>query len=467
MPQVVLNIDGRVDLREKEIFTIDGADTKDIDDAVSLEKIGNKYLLGVHIADVSHYVRDGMPLDKEAVKRGTSVYLIDTVIPMLPKELSNGICSLNPNEDRYALSVDILLDENVNILKSKVYKSVIKSKKQMTYDNVYKVIELGEIPQGYEPFVDTLKLMKELALKLIAKRHNEGAIDFDVPETKIILDENDKVLEVKPYEVTIANRLIEQFMVLANECIAQTFSEKQLPFIYRIHEQPDVEKLQRFKVFLNNLNYLDNFSEEVKPKEIQKVVEESKGKVEEKVVSMMALRAMQLAKYSNENLGHFGLALKNYCHFTSPIRRYPDLFIHRVISEYLAGRLDEKQKKKFARLAIKYSQSSSDMEQKSEEAERDLEDIKKCEYMEEHVGEEFDGIISGVTNFGVFVELENTIEGLVHVENMRDDYYNFDELSVSMIGERTKKVYKMGDKIRIKVIGTDRMLRRIDFEIVM
>ena len=231
-------------------------------------------MLGVHIADVSNYVRDGMALDKEAVKRGTSVYLIDTVIPMLPKELSNGICSLNPNEDRYALSVDILLDENVNILKSKVYKSVIKSKKQMTYDNVYKVIELGEIPQGYESFVDTLNLMKELALKLIAKRHNEGAIDFDVPETKIILDENDKVLEVKPYEVTIANRLIEQFMVLANECIAQTFSEKQLPFIYRIHEQPDVEKLQRFKVFLNNLNYLDNFSEEVKPKEIQKVVEE-------------------------------------------------------------------------------------------------------------------------------------------------------------------------------------------------
>ena len=466
MPQVVLNANGRVDLRDKEIFTIDGADTKDIDDAISIERVGKNYLLGVHIADVSNYVREGSSLDKEAVKRGTSVYLIDTVIPMLPKELSNGICSLNPNEDRNALSIDILLDENANILNSKLYKSVIRSKKQMTYDNVYKIIELDEVQDGYEPFVGTLKLMKELALKLIDKRHCEGAIDFDMPEAKIILDENDKVVEIKPYEITIANRLIEQFMVLANECVAKTFCEKQLPFIYRIHEQPDVEKLQRFKVFLTNLNYSNNFSEEVKPKEIQKVVEDSKGKSEEKVVSMMALRAMQLAKYSNENLGHFGLALKNYCHFTSPIRRYPDLFIHRVISEYLAGRLDDKQKKKFARLAVKYSESSSDMEQKAEEAERDLEDIKKCEYMEEHVGEEFDGIISGVTNFGIFVELENTVEGLVHVENMRDDYYNYDELSVSMIGERTRKVYKMGDKIRVRVLGTDRVLKRIDFEIL-
>ena len=466
MPQVVLNANDRVDLRDKEIFTIDGADTKDIDDAISIERVGKNYLLGVHIADVSNYVREGSSLDKEAVKRGTSVYLIDTVIPMLPKELSNGICSLNPNEDRNALSIDILLDENANILNSKLYKSVIRSKKQMTYDNVYKIIELDEVQDGYEPFVGTLKLMKELALKLIDKRHCAGAIDFDMPEAKIILDENDKVVEIKPYEITIANRLIEQFMVLANECVAKTFCEKQLPFIYRIHEQPDVEKLQRFKVFLTNLNYSNNFSEEVKPKEIQKVVEDSKGKSEEKVVSMMALRAMQLAKYSNENLGHFGLALKNYCHFTSPIRRYPDLFIHRVISEYLAGRLDDKQKKKFARLAVKYSESSSDMEQKAEEAERDLEDIKKCEYMEEHVGEEFDGIISGVTNFGIFVELENTVEGLVHVENMRDDYYNYDELSVSMIGERTRKVYKMGDKIRVRVLGTDRVLKRIDFEIL-
>jgi len=467
MPQVVRHVeDGRVDLREKEIFTIDGADTKDIDDAISLEKINGQYLLGVHIADVSHYVREGSPLDREAVKRGTSVYLIDTVIPMLPKELSNGICSLNPNEDRNALSINIWLDEKANILKSKLYKSVICSKKKMTYDAVYQVIEKDTVPEGYEPFVPTLKLMKELALKLIEKRHTEGSIDFDVPETKIILDENDKVLEIKPYETTLANRLIEQFMVLANECVAKTFSDKKIPFIYRVHEKPDVDKLQKFQVFLTNLNYTNVFSEDIKPREIQGIVETSKGKPEEKVVSIMALRAMQLAKYHNENLGHFGLALQNYCHFTSPIRRYPDLFIHRVISEYLTEQLDDKKKKKFSRLAIKYSEISSDMEQKAEEAERDLEDIKKCEYMEEHIGEEFNGIISGVTSFGIFVELENTIEGLVHVENMRDDYYNFDEYLVSLIGERTRKVYKMGDKIRIKVIGTDRVLKRIDFEVV-
>lgn len=466
MPQVVRSVDGRIDLRDKEIFTIDGADTKDIDDAISLEKINNQYVLGVHIADVSHYVHDGSPIDKEAVKRGTSVYLIDTVIPMLPKELSNGICSLNPNEDRNALSIDIWLDDKANILRSKIYKSVICSKKKMTYDDVYQIIENDVVTSGYEPFVNTLKLMKELALKLIKKRHLEGAIDFDVPETKILLDENDKVLEIKPYETTIANRLIEQFMVLANECVAKTFSEKKLPFIYRVHENPDGEKLQRFRNFLTNLNYTGVFSEEVKPIEIQTIIEQSKGKPEEKVVSMMGLRAMQLAKYHNENLGHFGLALKNYCHFTSPIRRYPDLFIHRVISEFLSGELDDKRIKKFTKLATKYSEISSDMEQKAEEAERDLEDIKKCEYMEEHIGEEFDGIISGVTSFGIFVELENTIEGLVHVENMRDDYYNFDEISVSLIGERTGNIYKMGDKIRIKVLGTDRVLKRIDFEIV-
>lgn len=466
IPQVILNTDGRVDLREKEIFTIDGADTKDIDDAISLEKHNNKYLLGVHIADVSSYVLAGSALDKEAVRRGTSVYLIDTVIPMLPKELSNGICSLNPNEDRYALSIDILLDNEANILNSKIYKSVIRSKKKMTYDDVYKVIELNQTPEGYEPFEKTLKLMKELALKLIEKRHNQGAVDFDIPESKIILDENDRVVEVKPYEITIANSLIEQFMVLANECVAKTFDEKKIPFIYRIHESPNEEKLQRFRIFLNNLNYTENFSEDVKPIEIQKVVENFKGKPEEKVVATMALRTMQLAKYSNENLGHFGLALSNYCHFTSPIRRYPDLFIHRVISEYLAGNLNDKELKKFSNLSIKYSEISSDMEQKSEEAERDLENIKKCEYMEEHIGEEFDGIVSGVTNFGVFVELDNTVEGLVHVDNMKDDYYIYDDINVSLTGERTKKTYKMGDKVKIRVLSTDKTLKRIDFEIV-
>lgn len=465
IPQVIHRIDGRVDLRDKEIFTIDGADTKDIDDAISLSKIGDNYLLGVHIADVSTYVRENTPLDKEASKRGTSVYLIDTVIPMLPKELSNGICSLNPNVDRYALSIDMEIDKKGNVINKKIYKSVICSKMQMTYDNVYKVVEEDEVPIGYEKFKNTLLLMKELALILIDKRKSKGAIDFEIPEAKILLDENDKVIEIKPRENTIANRIIEQFMVLANECIAEFFHSKEIPFIYRIHETPDEDKIEKLKIFLNNINYVVDFTEEVTSKDLQRVVEKYRGKEEEKVVSTTILRTMRLAKYSNENIGHFGLALKDYCHFTSPIRRYPDLFIHRVISNYLDKKIDEKKKTKFSKLAIKFADMSSDAERKAEEAERELEKIKMCEYMSEHIDEEFDGIISSVTSFGIFVELENTIEGLVHVENMKDDYYIFDEKNVLMIGKHTKKVLKIGDKIKIKVIAADKMLRRIDFEI--
>lgn len=466
IPQLIHSVEGRVDLREKEIFTIDGDDTKDIDDAVSLEEVGENYLLGVHIADVSTYVREGTPLDKEASKRGTSVYLIDTVIPMLPRELSNGICSLNPNEDRYALSIDILLDKNGNILEKKIYKSVIRSNIQMTYNNVYKILENDEIPAGYEKYVETLKCMKELALILINKRRDKGAIDFDLPEPKILLDEDDKVVSISEREITIANRIIEQFMVLANECIAEFFCEKKVPFIYRVHEVPDEDKIQRLKVFLNNMNYTEIFPDEVGPKDIQTIIDKFKGKEEEKVVSTMVLRTMRLAKYSNENLGHFGLALENYCHFTSPIRRYPDLFIHRVISEYLSNNLNDKKKTKFARLAVKYADMSSDAERNAEEAERDLEKIKMCEYMEERIGEEFEGIISSVTSFGMFVELSNTIEGLVHVENMNDDYYYFDEANVMLTGKHSNKVYKIGDKIKVKVISADKFLRRIDFEVV-
>lgn len=464
MPQVVRDCEGRVDLREKEIFTIDGADTKDIDDAVSLERVGKKYRLGVHIADVSHYVQEGSALDREAAKRGTSVYLIDAVIPMLPKELSNGICSLNPKEDRFALSITIDLDENANVLQSHVYKSVICSKKKMTYDDVYKVMETDTIPGGYEPFVKTLREMKELAIKLVARRHEKGAIDFDLPEAHIVLDEKDRVLSIEPYPITIANRVIEQFMVLANECIAKTFSEKKLPFLYRVHEKPDAEKLQRLEATLNHLNLPTIFSKEVQAKEMQKVMEKVQGRPEEKVVSMMALRTMKLARYEPENLGHFGLALENYCHFTSPIRRYPDLFIHRVISGYLAKELDEKRKKKLTTLAIRYAQTSSDMEQKAEEAERELEEIKKCEYMAEQIGEEFDGIISGVTSFGVFVELPNTIEGFIRVEQIQGDVYTFQEDLVALVGEHTKKMYQMGDSVHIRVVGANRATRRINFE---
>ena len=470
LPQVVVNVDGRIDLRDKEIFTIDGADTKDIDDAISLDYTNNKYVLGVHIADVSSYVLEDSELDMEARRRGTSVYLIDSVIPMLPKELSNGICSLNEGEDRYALSIDIVLDKEANILNSKIYKSVIKSKKKMTYDDVYKVIgdEFKKnriIPEGYEPFEKTLTKMKELAIKLKEKRHGLGAIDFDIPEAKITLDENGIVTDVKPYEITIANQMIEQFMVLANECVAKTFFEKECPFIYRIHEKPEADKIEKLRVLLKNLNYKNEISEDVKPYEIQNVIESAKDTPEERVVSTAALRSMQLARYSNENLGHFGLGLEYYCHFTSPIRRYPDLFIHRVISKYLTNELDSKEKNKLQKRAIKYSIISSDMEKRAEEAERDYEAIKECEYMSGKVGEEFVGIISNITNFGMFIELPNTIEGLCHVENMKDDYYVYDENKCILVGERTKKVYKIGESIKIKVVSANKMTRRIDFEI--
>ena len=472
IPQIIHSIDGRVDLRDKEIFTIDGADTKDIDDAISLDYSQNKYTLGVHIADVSNYVQEGSELDNEARKRGTSVYLINDVIPMLPRELSNGICSLNEGEDRFALSIDIVLDNDANIITSKIYKSIIKSKKKMTYDNVYKVV--GDefennrvIPDGYEPFSKTLLKMKELALKLKDKRHGYGAIDFDIPEAKVIIDEEGKVTDIYPYQITIANQMIEQFMVLANECIAKTFYDKKIPFIYRVHEKPEKDKLERLKILLKNLNYNEIVADdEVTPFEIQQVLEECKGKPEEKVISTVALRSMQLARYSEENLGHFGLSLENYCHFTSPIRRYPDLFIHRVISNYLLGNMDDKAKSKFKKQAIKYSLTSSDTEKMAEEAERDLESIKMCEYMSNHIGEEFSGIISSITNFGMFVELPSTIEGLIHVENMKDDYYIFDEQNVTMNGERTNKHYKIGDSVIIKVISANKQLRRIDFELI-
>lgn len=466
IPQVIHKIEGRVDLREKEIFTIDGDDTKDIDDAVSLEKVGENYLLGVHIADVSTYVREGTPLDHEAVKRGTSVYLIDTVIPMLPRELSNGICSLNPHEDRYALSIDILLDKDAHVLQKKIYKSVIRSQIQMTYHHVYEVVEEGKTPAGYETHVETLKKMKELALLLIAKRKQKGSIDFDLPEPKILLDENDKVISIEKREITIANRMIEQFMILANECIASYFAEKKVPFIYRVHEKPDEEKIQRLNVFLKNINCPASLPEKVEPLHLQKILESYQDTKEEKVVSTMLLRSMRLAKYSHENLGHFGLALDNYCHFTSPIRRYPDLFIHRVISDYLQDHLNEKKKIKYERLAVSYAEMSSEAERDAEEAERELEKVKMCEYMENHIGEEFDGVISGVTSFGFFVELSNMIEGLVHVENLQDDYYYFDEENVILRGKHHDHIYQMGDSVTVRVLSTDRFLRRIDFTIV-
>ena len=464
LPEVVHTIEDRVDLRNQEIFTIDGDDTKDIDDAISLSKKGENYILGVHIADVSYYVRPGTSLDKEAARRGTSVYLIDTVIPMLPRKLSNGICSLNPNVDRYALSLEMEINKNGEVINSKIFKSVINSKIQMTYNKVYSILEENAEFEEYKPYVKTLKLMRELADILIDKKAKNGSIDFNMPEAKILLDENDAVVDIKLREMTIANKIIEEFMVLANETVAEKFNKIKLPFIYRIHEQPEMDRIEKLNVFLTNLNYptvkkIDNL-------ELKKVIDFAKGKDEEKLVSLMVLRTMQLAKYSNDNIGHFGLASKYYCHFTSPIRRYPDLFIHRVISDYINKELDDKKLSKYRKLAIKYAEMSSDAEQEEEEAERDLYQIKKCEYMQNHIGEEYEGTVSGVTSFGVFVELANTVEGLVRVEDMRDDYYIFDDTNMKLVGKHTKKEYKMGDKVRVKVLNANKMLRRVDFSII-
>ena len=476
LPQVVRDIDGRVDLRDKEIFTIDGDDTKDIDDAVSLYMDGENYILGVHIADVSTYVKSGTALDKEARKRGTSVYLIDTVIPMLPRELSNGICSLNPNEDRYALSVEMKISKSGEVLESKIFKSVIKSKIQMTYNKVYDILVNNIVAEGYEPYVETLKLMEKLALILVDKKSKMGAIDFDMPEAKIILDENDAVVDIKLREMTIANKLIEEFMILANEVVAETFNKKELPFIYRIHEKPEVDRIEKLNTMLKNLGYpeidLNVCTKKGKVNgnnlalQLKNVMNLAKGNENEKLVSLLVLRTMQLAKYSNENIGHFGLASEYYCHFTSPIRRYPDLFIHRVISSYLANELDSKMISKYKKQAIKYAETSSEMEQEEEEAERDLYEIKKCEFMQKHVGEIYDGSISGVTSFGIFVELENTVEGLIRLENIKDDYYVYDENCMRLIGKRTNKIFKLGDKVKVKVVSANKLLRRIDFELI-
>lgn len=378
LPQVVRRIEGRVDLREKEIFTIDGDDTKDIDDAVSLEMDGENYILGVHIADVSTYVRAGTALDKEARRRGTSVYLIDTVIPMLPKELSNGICSLNPGCDRYTISVEMKLSKSGEVLESKIFKSVINSKIQMTYNKVYDVLENDIIAEGYEAHVATLKLMSELTQILMNKKSKMGAIDFEMPEAKIYLDENDAVVDIRLREMTIANKIIEEFMVLTNEVVAETFYKKELPFIYRVHEKPKLEKIEKLNVMLKSLGYpeidLNNCVSHGKIKngnlalQLRNIMNLAKESENEKLVSLLVLKTMQLAKYSNENIGHFGLASEYYCHFTSPIRRYPDLFIHRVISDYLENSIDGKMISKYKKQAIKYADSSSEMEQEEEEA---------------------------------------------------------------------------------------------------
>ncbi len=459
----------RKDLRNLRMVTIDGEDAKDLDDAVSIERLDNgKFRLGVHIADVSHYVREKNPLDKEALKRATSVYLIDRVIPMLPKKLSNGICSLNPKVDRLALSCFMVIDKNGKVIQHEIEESVIKTSERMTYTDVTKILENNdeELIKRYDYLVDDFKAMEELCNILREKRIKRGAIDFNFEESKIILNDLGKPIDIKPYDRAIANRIIEEFMLVCNETIAEHMFWTNLPFVYRIHEEPDEEKLEKFKEFVYNLGYIVRWGQEAHPRALQDILEKVKGKKEETVVSTLLLRSMMQAKYSPECVGHFGLAAKYYCHFTSPIRRYPDLQIHRIIKEQLNGKIDEKRAGRLTNIVEIASKQSSEMERLAQEAEREVDDLKKAEYMQERIGEKFTAIISSVTSFGLFAELPNTIEGLIHITALDDDYYIYDEAHLCLIGERTKKVYRLGDEIKVKCTRVDIDNREVYFDLI-
>ena len=465
------DIRNRKDLRNKEnmnIFTIDGEDAKDLDDAVHVEELENgHYLLDVHIADVSHYVKKGSNLDNEAIYRGTSIYMFDRVIPMLPFELSNGICSLNAGQDRFALSCSMEIDESGKVIASDVYKSVICVTERMSYTNVSKILDGSEeaVCKKYEKYIDDFKKMEKLAQILKNRRMKNGYLNLDIPESKIILDENGKCIDVKKYETTFANEIIEQFMLTANETVAEKFYWMNFPFIYRVHEEPDIDKVKELNKFLWNFGYKIHINQnQVHPLGFAKVLEEVKGKPEEKVVSNLILRTLKLARYENQNKGHFGIASKFYCHFTSPIRRYPDLFIHRMISEYMTANEDLQQE--FEIDSEKYAKSSSECEQLATKAEREAESIKKAEFMENKIGEEYDAIVSSITPFGMFAELKNTVEGLIRFEDMGGEYYIYDEDHKQLIGGRTNHVFKIGDKVKIRVIKASKMTRQIDFALI-
>ena len=463
----------RKDLRQDIIFTIDGEDAKDLDDAIHVEKLPNgNYKLDVHIADVSHYVREKTELDKEAYLRGTSIYMLGRVIPMLPRELSNGICSLNASEDRYTLSCSMEITPNAKIVDSDIYKAVIRVTERMTYTDVQKILDKSddELIKKYEKYISHFELMAELANILKDKRRENGYLNLDIPESKIILDENGFAIDVKKYETYFSNEIIEQFMLIANETVAEKFYWLQAPFIYRNHEAPDLDKVKDLNKTLFNFGYKIKISKEdiIYPKEFAKILEDVKGKDEEKVVSNIILRTLRVAKYEAENKGHFGIASKYYCHFTSPIRRYPDLFIHRIISKYLEQdyNVNEFFIKKYSKRAEKRAENCSDRERTATKVEREAIDIKKAEFMEDKIGQEYGGIISSVTNFGIFVELENTVEGLIRYETLGDEYFIYNEERREAIGEHSHKVYKIGDKVKIRVAEANKLLRRIDFEIV-
>ena len=492
---------GRMDLRDWQMVTIDGEDAKDLDDAVSVTMDGDNYILGVHIADVSNYVQEHSALDVEALKRGTSVYLVDRVIPMLPHALSNGICSLNQGENRLALSCIMTINSKGEIIDHTIAETVICVERRMSYTQVKNILEAyhaansqdapveevdgkqddadretesvsdvnvrrqqEELLGEYEALVPMFVRMEKLAGILRGKRMKRGSIDFDFPETKVILDEQGNPIDIRPYDRNVATKIIEDFMLAANETVASDFYWRELPFVYRTHENPDTEKIQKLSTFINNFGYtLHIGADEVHPKELQKLLQKIDGTKEEALISRLTLRSMKQARYTIDNTGHFGLAADCYCHFTSPIRRYPDLQIHRIIKESLRGRLNEKRIDHYEHILPEVAKHSSEMERRADEAERETVKLKKVQYMEQHIGEEFEGVISGVTEWGFFVELENTVEGLVRVTKLTDDFYQYYEDTYELVGEATNRRYKLGQKVLVRVEHCDRIMRTIDF----
>ena len=462
------DIQGRTDLRDVQMVTIDGEDAKDLDDAVSLEMNGGQYILGVHIADVANYLQEGSALDREAFERGTSVYLVDRVIPMLPRRLSNGICSLNEGQDRLALSCIMTIDQKGKVLDHVIAETVIRVDRRMTYTSVKKILEEQDAEESarYEELVPMFQRMQELAGLLRARRRARGSIDFDFPETKVILDEKGEPVEIRPYDRNTATKIIEDFMLIANETVAEDYFWQELPFVYRTHENPDPDRMKKLSTFINNFGYSIRFREdEVHPKELQKLLERLEGTPEETLISRLTLRSMNQAKYTTECTGHFGLAARYYCHFTSPIRRYPDLQIHRIIKDSLRGRMNQEKIEHYRKILDEVAKQSSERERRADEAERETIRLKKAEYMSRHLWEEYEGVISGVTGWGLYVELPNTVEGLVHVASLQGDYFEYNENAYEIVGQRTGKTYRLGQTVRVQVVKADRTTRTVDFEL--
>ena len=458
---------GRMDLRNVQMVTIDGEDAKDLDDAVSLTREGENYVLGVHIADVANYVQERSALDREALNRGTSVYLVDRVIPMLPRRLSNGICSLNAGEDRMAMSCIMTVDKKGTVIDHVITESVIHVDKRMSYTGVQKILDGdADALAEYEVLIPMIRDMKELADLLRAKRKKRGSIDFDFPETKVILDEQGKPVDIRPYDRNAATKIIEDFMLIANETVAEDYFWQEVPFLYRTHDNPDPDRMRKLATFINNFGYSIRLKDdEVHPKELQKLLAKLDGTPEEDLISRLTLRSMKRARYTTDCTGHFGLAAKYYCHFTSPIRRYPDLQIHRIIKDCLRGRMNEEKRQHYEAILADVAKQSSERERKADEAERETIKLKKVEYMSQHLWEVYEGVISGVTAWGIYVELPNTIEGLVRAASLQGDYFEYNENEYAMVGTHTGKAYKLGEKIRVQVVAADKMTRTIDFEL--